>query len=358
MKIVLTGGGSAGHVTPNIALFPSLKQIFDNIYYIGSKNGIEKEIISTQIDLEYYGITTTKFVRRSIFKNLLIPIKLMQGINESKKLLKELSPDVIFSKGGYVSVPISIAAKKLNIPLVCHESDLTLGLANKIISRSAFCTCTSFEETANRVKNGVFTGSAMRCDLLLANADNTYKKYNLNPQIPIITIVGGSLGANTINKCVESILDSLTNEFQIIHLTGKGKTVNYKHPSYHQEEFTNKIGEIFAASTMVISRAGSNTIFELATLNKPMLLIPLKKGNSRGDQVDNAKYFQRLGIAKVLFEEKLTPDSLLKNIYETIKDAQILRHNLSSSKLQNGTENIIKQIKKALVTSKTQNTKH
>lgn len=352
MKILLSGGGTAGHITPNLALLPRLRQLYTEIHYIGGKNGMEKRMLESEPDVVYHEITTTKLVRRSVIKNLLMPFRLIRGIIQSKKILRQTNPDIIFCKGGYVSVPVARAAKMLDIPVVCHESDLTLGLANKLIARTAKTLCTSFEETAKLTKNGVWCGSPIRKELLLARSEPLQRRYNLNPRTPTIAVVGGSLGAKIINDNISEILPSLCEKYQVLHLTGKGKQLDYKHPRYHQEEYTDSIGEVFAASDMVVSRSGSNTIFELAVLGKPMLLVPLKKGNSRGDQVDNANYFHSLGIANVLLEEDLTPERLLEEIEKTIKSAQTLRENIKKANLQNGTENIVRELQRATIKRK------
>jgi len=348
MKICLTGGGTAGHITPNIALKPTLKNYFDEMFYIGSKKGLEKQLIEEAKVMKYYEITTTKLVRRSILKNLAIPFLLLKGISESKKILKTENPDIIFSKGGFVSVPVALAAKKLNIPLICHESDLSLGLANKIVSKKAKYVCTNFPETADHTKRGVFTGSPIRNSLLLATKADSIKKLNLDPSKKVIVVTGGSLGAKVINDNIEKILGTLTKTYEVYHITGKDKKLNFNHKNYHQTEFTNDIGTIFSAADIVISRAGSNTIFELAAIKKPMLLIPLPKGNSRGDQVDNANYFYNSGFANMLQEKDLNSENLLKKIEETFKNASSYKTNLIRANFTSGTEKIAKLLVNSL----------
>lgn len=348
-SIILTGGGTMGHISPNLALIPELSKCFNDIHYIGSFNGLEKlkieEEIKKGINITYHPIPSTKLDRVHIFKNLLIPFILLKSIKQSKKLIKKLSPAVIFSKGGYVSVPVCIAAGKLKIPLVIHESDLSMGLANKVSSKRATTICTTFPETAKTTKNHVWTGSPVSNKILFANGVDAIKKYNLNPNLKTITITGGSLGASPINNAVLKILPTLAPNYNIIHLTGKGKRLNFSHPNYHQEEFSDNIGAIFKASDLVISRAGSNTIFELALLNKPMLLIPLSKKASRGDQIENANYFNKLGIADVLLEENL--NELNAAIQKSIKNLQVLKTNLKKVNFTNGKNNLLNEIYKA-----------
>lgn len=347
--IVLTGGGTMGHVSPNLALIPTLVKSYTEIHYIGSINGIEKTKIEEEIkkgyNITYHPIPTTKFNRTNWLKNLLIPFVLFKSINKSKKLLKEINPSAIFSKGGYVSVPVCIAGGKLNIPLVIHESDLSMGLANKISSKHATTICTTFPETAKKHKNGIWTGSPISDSLIFASSNQVKNKYNLNPNLKTILITGGSLGATSINNAILNILPSLVQKYNIIHLTGKGKKLNFSHRNYHQEEFSNDIGSLFKASDLVISRAGSNTIFELALLKKPMLLIPLSKKASRGDQIENANYFKSLKIANVLEEEKLI--NLEQVIDNTIKEISNLKENLNKVNFINGKNNLLNEIYKA-----------
>lgn len=346
--IVLTGGGTMGHISPNIALMPYLTKEFDEIHYIGSYNGIEREkiesLIRTNPKLFYHKIKSTKLTRKSILKNISMPFILLKSIKTCKKLLKELNPKVVFSKGGYVSVPVVIASKKLNIPLVIHESDLSMGLANKIAAKRATTICTTFPETAKKY-NGIFTGSPASDKLLSASPINAINKYSLNNDRKTITITGGSLGATSLNNAVLNILPRLVLKYNIVHLTGKGKRINFENPYYHQEEFSDNIGEIFKASDIIISRAGSNTIFELAMLTKPMLLIPLPLKSSRGDQIENANYFKSLGIANVLYEENFK--QLYDAIETTIKDIPRLKHNLVKINFKNGTPLLLREIKKS-----------
>jgi len=347
MKILLTGGGTAGHVIPHIAMLDNFKKYFDSIIYVGSHNGIEKDIIQKQ-NLKYYPITTTKFVRRKILKNLSIPFKLIKGINDAKKIIKQEQPNIIFSKGGFVSLPVVIAAKKLKVPVVAHESDLKIGLANKLSKPSATVICTTFERTADSIKNkGLHTGSPMRLDMV-KNKQDCLNKLNITTNKPILVITGGSLGAQNINKKVREELYNILKKYYVIHLTGKNNINNnlLSLKDYKQVDFTNDMGTILSCADVVVSRAGSNTIFELAVLKKPMLLIPLPKGNSRGDQEDNAKYFNELGYANFVTEEQLETSSLLSHINQTLKESQMLTNNLKNANIQPGNKKIIEIILK------------
>lgn len=354
-SIVLTGGGTMGHVTPNLSILPELMNTFQNVCYIGSLQGIEKDKIaqlnkkleSSKKRVDYVGIPTVKLDRVKWYKNFSLPFKLLKGISEAKHTLRRVHPDVVFSKGGFVAVPVVIAAHQLKIPIVIHESDLTLGLANKISAKRATTVCTTFPETAKKTVNGVYTGSPINSKLFLGDANRVKEKYKLHPGMKTITITGGSLGASPINDAIVKLLPYLTLKYNIIHLTGKGKKVNFKHNNYHQLEFSDDIGSIFKASDLVISRAGSNTIFELASLKIPMLLIPLPKSASRGDQIDNAEYFKSLGIANVIHQEDL--DYKFKDtIEETLQNLQKYKKEFNKLTFPDGKSRIINEIYKAV----------
>ncbi len=343
-KIVFTGGGTAGHIMPNLAIIENLKN--HKIYYLGS-NGMEKQLISKYPDITYIEIPVVKFVRSLTPKNLLIPFKLIKSINYCKKILKDINPDIIFSKGGYVSIPVCIAGSKLQIPTLTHESDLTVGLANKIIAKKAKYLCCSFRETANSFgKNAIYTGSPIRNSILHGNKNTIISRHKINTKLPIILIVGGSLGAQAINECIWQNIQSLTKKYYIIHITGKNNINNNlkNTPNYIQIEFANDIQNYFALSDMVISRAGSNTIFELLALKKPMLLIPLSKKSSRGDQILNAQNFKNNRIAKVILQEDLSSQTLQKGIEDCLNQKETLIKNMSSVKFANGNEKIINLI--------------
>ena len=318
-NIVFTGGGTAGHIMPNLAIINDLQGY--NIFYIGT-NAMEKNIISQYPNIKFIEIDGVKFERRLTPKNLLIPFKLLKTISATKKILQKIKPSITFSKGGYVSIPVCLASNKLGIPVLTHESDLTIGLANKIIAKKSKHLLCSFESTAKKYsKNAIFTGSPIRKNILNGNPNIIKIRHNLNTNKPIITIVGGSQGAKAINECVWNNIDKLTEKFTIIHIVGnKNLNANTSNSnSYIQIKFAKDIENYFAISDMVITRAGSNTIFELLAIHKPMLLIPLpKSSNSRGDQEDNAKYFEEYGYANTLSQNNLTINSLLDKINETL----------------------------------------
>lgn len=345
MKILLTGGGTAGHVMPHLALMSDFRKYFKDIVYVGSISGMEKDIIKKQKDITYHEIVTTKFVRRKIWKNLLIPFKLIKAIHQSKKIIKQEQPSVVFSKGGYVSLPVVIASKRCKVPVVAHESDLEMGLANKLSKPYAKVICTTFEKTSERCKKAIWTGSPIRKDMIKSKQE-AMKNLDINTSLPILAITGGSLGSRFINNKIWDEIYNLTTEFYVLHLTGKNN-INQKLlniPNYKQIDFTMDIGSVLSASDIIVSRAGSNTIFELAVMHKPMLLIPLPKGNSRGDQVDNAKYFNSQGFANFVTEEQLEKQTLKNHIMQTYKERNILISNLKKSGICPGNEKIIKII--------------
>ena len=319
-KILLTGGGTAGHVTPNIALVPYLKEAGFEIEYMGSYNGIEKTLIEAQ-GIPYYGISSGKLRRYLDLKNLTDPFRILKGLREAKKYMKEHKPDIVFSKGGFVSVPVIFAAADAGIPVVIHESDLTPGLANKLSIPKASKICYNFPETEKYLPEGksVHTGLPVRRQLLDGDRHKGYAFCGFPEDKPIIMVIGGSLGAASINEVVREALPDLLEKVYVAHICGKGKT----DPSldgvagYKQFEYvSDTLPDLFAASDLIISRAGANVIYEIVALKKPSILIPLGTDASRGDQILNANSFKRRGFAEVLREEELTKVSLYTDIIE------------------------------------------
>ena len=307
--IVLTGGGTAGHVTPNIALIPRLKELGYEISYIGSYDGIEKKLIE-EMNIPYYGISSGKLRRYFDLKNFTDPFRVLKGFGEAKKLLKQLKPDVVFSKGGFVSVPVVMAGKRRHVPTIIHESDMTPGLANKISIPSATKVCCNFPETLEHLpkEKAVLTGSPIRQELLEGSRSAALEFCGLTDDKPVILIIGGSLGSVAVNNAVRSVLPELLKDFHVIHLCGKGKMDDSLKSlkGYVQFEYIqNQLKDLFALTDVVISRAGANAICELLALHKPNLLIPLSANASRGDQILNARSFERQGFSIVLEEEEL-----------------------------------------------------
>ena len=322
-RIILTGGGTAGHVTPNIALLPRLKELGYDIQYIGSYTGIEKELIEP-LGIPYHGISSGQLRPYFTVPNFTDPFRVLKGFREAHKLIRQLKPDVIFSKGGFVSVPVVLAGKRCKVPVIIHESDMTPGLANKIAIPSAAKVCCNFPETLKSLPEGkaVLTGSPIRQELLSGNKIAAMDMCHFTSDKPVILVIGGSLGAVAVNNAVREALPELLKDFQIIHLCGKGKMDESLKDveGYCQFEYIkNELRNLFALADIVISRAGANAICELLALHKPNLLIPLSANASRGDQILNARSFERQGFSLVLEEEQLTKETLLaavKNLYE------------------------------------------
>lgn len=312
-KIVLTGGGTAGHVYPALAVAEELGEY--ELHYIGG-NGIEKDILANFPHIKYHQISGVKLERKLTLKNLLIPFKLFRAKNEAKRVLKEIKPNLIFSKGGFIAVPVALAGKKLHIPIVSHESDLSMGLANKIILHYCDIMCTSFEETAKN-KKCVFSGQPIRNQIFDGKKQNFF-----NNNLPTILVLGGSLGAKFLNDIVFENLGDLTKYFNILHICGKNNFRDTKHINYKLFAYSEKIEDLYASADIVVSRAGSGVINELLALSKPMLLIPLSKKCSRGDQIENAKLFEKKGFAKVIEEEEYNFQIFLKKTNEILKNSQ------------------------------------
>lgn len=327
--IVLTGGGTAGHVTPNIALIARLKEEGYKISYIGSYTGIEKTLIEEQ-GIPYYGISSGKLRRYFDLKNFTDPFRVLKGFGEARKLLKKLQPDIVFSKGGFVSVPVVVAAGRLKIPTIIHESDMTPGLANKLCIPSAVKVCCNFPETKSHLPEGkaVVTGTPIRQELLSGDPQKGRDFTGFTSDKPVILIIGGSLGAQAVNTAVRNILPQLLQEFQVVHLCGKGKKDESLTglTGYVQYEYIEKeLADLFAMADIVISRAGANAICELQALKKPNLLIPLSANASRGDQILNARSFEKQGFSMVLEEEEITDQVLLDAVKKLFENRDTYR---------------------------------
>lgn len=344
-RIILTGGGTAGHVTPNIALLPRLKELKYDIHYIGSYNGIEKELIE-QFGIPYHGIATGKLRRYFSLQNFTDPFRVLKGMNEAKKLVKILKPDVIFSKGGFVSVPVVLSGKRCHVPVIIHESDMTPGLANKLSLSAATKVCCNFPETLDLLPNGkaLLTGSPIRQELLSGDKFKAREVLEFTSDKPVILVVGGSLGAVAVNNAVRSILPELLKSYQVIHLCGRSKLdeslkglKGYAQFEYVKEE----LKDFFSLTDIVISRAGANAICELLALHKPNLLIPLSAHASRGDQILNARSFERQGFSIVLEEETLTDKSLLEAVNNLYEHREQYISAMKNSSQQNSIDTII-----------------
>lgn len=350
-RIVLTGGGTAGHVTPNIALLPRLKELGYDIHYIGSYEGMEKKLIE-DCDIPYYGISSGKLRRYFDVKNFSDPFKVLKGYGQARKLLKKLKPDVVFSKGGFVSVPVVFAAKHCHIPAIIHESDITPGLANKLAIPNAYKVCCNFPETLKYLPadKAILTGSPIRSELLSGNRQNALDYCHLTADKPVILVVGGSSGSLFINEIVRGILPDLLKTYQVIHLCGKGNLDKSLHGTagYVQFEYANQeLSDMFALADIVISRAGANSICELLALHKPNILIPLPANASRGDQILNAKSFEQQGFSMVIEEENLSNVVLLDAVQKLYENRDQYINAMKESKQMNSVETVVQIIEEA-----------
>lgn len=343
MKTILfCGGGSAGHVIPNVALIEELKKDFTTVY---AGTGAIEESICNENSIKFYKFEAVKFVRGKILCNLSIPFKLLKSIRQAKKILNVTKPDLVFCKGGYVSIPVAIAASKKKIRVMTHESDLSAGLANRLIAHKCVKVLTSFPSTAEKFENGVFTGSPMRKSIFDCDK-SALNKMNL-PNRKTILVFGGGSGSTVINKNVRAIALEICKKYNMIHICGKNNVVETNIQGYKQIEFTNDIGSIYACADAAVARCGSNSAHELIALKIPTLFIPLGNSSSRGDQIKNAEYFKSLGLCHVLKETELSPATLKREIDLLFSDNKI-KTALDNSNIECGNDRIIRQIKSVL----------
>ena len=349
-KIIMTGGGSAGHVTPNLALIPKLKMLGYEVEYIGTKEGIERKIIEGE-NIKYYPISSGKLRRYFDMKNFSDPLKVIKGLFEAKKIIKTQKPDIVFSKGGFVSVPVVLAAYLNKVPVIAHECDITPGLANKL--SAPYCTkvCVTFPEALNEIKSGkgVVTGNPIRRELFEGSKVKAMEICGFENKKPILMVIGGSLGSKVINEAIRGKLEKLILEYNIIHICGNGnidKSLERKN-GYKQFEYVkDELPHLLASADLVVSRAGANVIFELLALRKPSLLIPLSAKTSRGDQILNAKSFEKSGYSMVIQEEELTPENLETKVKELYDDRHKYIKNMSGSNTEKSIDLIIELIEK------------
>jgi UDP-N-acetylglucosamine--N-acetylmuramyl-(pentapeptide) pyrophosphoryl-undecaprenol N-acetylglucosamine transferase len=349
-KIVLTGGGTAGHVSPNLALIPSLEADGWEVVYIGSNHGLEKQLVA-EVGIPYHGISSGKLRRYFSWQNFIDPFKVIKGIFDAYFAIAKIKPQVVFSKGGFVTVPVIFASWLQRIPVIIHESDFSSGLANRLSIPFATKVCVTFPETvkhlakyATKVKH---TGLPIRSDILKGNAEKGRELCGFNADFPVLFVVGGSTGSAKVNQAIRSVLDTLTQTYQVVHACGKGNLdPNLKeHPRYQQFEYLGtELADILAIADLVVSRSGANAVFEFLTLRKPNLLIPLSKLSSRGDQILNAKSFQARGYSAVLFEEDLTSESLLAAIAELHNRRDEYIQNMNKSEDANAIAQIVNLI--------------
>lgn len=349
-RIVMTGGGTGGHVTPNLALIPRLQADGWEIHYIGAANSVEQELISQIPDVRFYTVSVGKLRRYFDLKNFSDPFRVIKGVAQATKIIRGIKPNVVFSKGGFVSVPVVYGAHFNRVPVVTHESDLTPGLANKLCLPFASVQCCTFPEAVKYAKGkGVHTGTPIRPEVLSGSREDGLKRFGFSRNLPVLMVVGGSTGAQAINECVRAALPSLTETFQVLHLCGKGNlspehagTGNYIQCEYLNEE----MADAYACADVLISRAGSNALCEILALRKPALLIPYPREASRGDQILNAESFASRGLSRVLQQSDMTPERLSEAIVSLYHDRGSIYDAMAGESTTSGVDNVLEQIYK------------
>lgn len=351
MRIVLTGGGTAGHVTPHLSLIPRLREMGYEIHYIGTENGIEHQMIAKFPDITYHAVKSGKLRRYFSLQNFTDPFRVIWGAFQSVGLMRRLKPDVCFSKGGFVSVPVVIGAWLCGVPAVCHESDLTPGLANRICAKFAVRVAATFPECAQALgEKGVLTGTPLRPELFRGSRAAGLALAGFDGKKPVLMMTGGSLGAQSVNKCLRQALPELLTRFDVLHLCGRGNLDEslLDLRGYCQKEFlSEEMPDALAVADVVLSRAGSNTLSELLALHKPMLLVPYPLGASRGDQIENAKSYARQGLARVLMQEDMTPRSLTDALFQLLDGRAGMLKALEDYPVKDGTDAVLELIEDA-----------
>lgn len=349
MRILFTGGGTAGHVTPNIALIRRLQKEGWQIDYIGSKDGIERELIGALPGVSYHAVDSGKLRRYFSWKNFTDPFRVIAGMVEARHIIKTVKPDVIFSKGGFVSVPVVMAAGKT--PVVAHESDYTPGLANRIACRFADTVCVTFSDTEKHItgRRAVHTGTPIRPELYDGDEQRALAFTGFEGKKPVLLIMGGSSGAQRLNELVREALPRLTPVFDIIHLCGKGKVdESAALEGYRQYEYIGEeLPDLFALADIVLSRAGANAVFEFLALAKPAVLVPLPLSASRGDQIQNARYFEKKGYAIMVDQDTATADTLADAVAHLFENRMEYRANMMQDALLDGTDEVLREIRRA-----------
>ncbi len=349
-RIVLTGGGTAGHVTPHLSLIPRLAQAGYDIHYIGTAGGIEREMIGKIPNVTYHVVKSGKLRRYFSLQNFVDPFRVLHGALTSVALMRSLRPDVCFSKGGFVSVPVVIGARLAGVPTVCHESDLTPGLANRISARFVDYVATTFEDCACALGGkAVVTGTPLRPELFRGSRDKGLALAGFTGEKPVLLMTGGSQGAQSVNAVLRECLPDLLPAMDVLHLCGRGNTDERLNglAGYRQIEFLGaEMPDALAAADIVLSRAGSNTLSELLALGKPMLLVPYPLSASRGDQIKNARCYEKQGLARVLPQEELSRQSLTSALRALLRDRAVLQAAAEACPVRDGTEAVLELIER------------
>ena len=347
-KIVLTGGGTLGHVTPHLALIPRLQENGYEIHYIGTENGMEAPKMRAVPGITYHAVKSGKLRRYHSWQNFTDPFRVVAGAFQSARLMGQIKPDVVFSKGGFVAVPVVFGAWLHRIPVLCHESDLTPGLANKLCKPFAKRFATTFPECAEALgKKAEMTGTPLRPELFSGNREKGLGLLGFDGSKPVLLMMGGSSGAQSVNACLRKALPALTGTFDVAHICGRGNLDPSLEgtPGYRQIEFLDEeLPDVFACTEMVLSRAGANALCEFQALGRPMLLIPYPKGASRGDQILNAKSLEKRGLCRVLPQEEMNEETLAKAVLDTWEAREELEAALKNAPPADGTERVLELI--------------
>lgn len=345
-RIVLTGGGTAGHVSPNQALIPLLLKEGWEIHYIGTKAGIERTLIEPMQGVTYHAVSSGKLRRYFDLKNFTDPFRVIAGMLQSFSIIRKLKPSIVFSKGGFVSVPVVVGAAMCGVPVVMHESDITPGLANKLCKPFAKAVCTTFPECAKLLgAKGIMTGTPLRAQIFSGDRTKGLTLAGFDGSKPVLMMIGGSLGAQTVNTVLRQTLPRLTEKYDVLHVCGKGNLAPELSdtPGYTQFEYlSDELPDAFACADIVLSRAGSNSLSELMALKKPALLIPYHSG--RGDQVLNANSLKARGLAHVMIQSDMNAESLPTAIDALWADKDLLIQRLSALDDADGTQAVLAQI--------------
>lgn len=350
MKILMTGGGTSGHITPNIALIPDLRKRGYDIAYIGSKDSIEERLLS-DIEIPFYSIRAGKLRRYFDMENLKDFFRVLGGFRDSIKDIRKIKPQLLFSKGGYVTSPVVWAARLFRIPVIIHESDITPGLANKLSLPFATKVCYAFPESKRHLPEdkAIYTGLPIREELTKGSKEKGLSLCIFDDQKPIITIMGGSLGSKVINEVIRENLDLLLDKYQVCHLCGKNNLADIQKKGYIQFEYvSDELKDLLAMTDIFVSRAGATTLFEILELGIPNILIPLSKKASRGDQILNAASFEDQGFSLVIQEEDFTKDLFLRSLSELDHNYKVIKTRMLEANQDSAVDKICNLIDKRL----------
>ncbi len=347
-KIVLTGGGTLGHVTPHLALIPHLQESGYEIHYIGTEKGMERDKMASVPGVTYHAVKSGKLRRYFSWQNFTDPFRVIAGAFQASHVIGKIKPDVVFSKGGFVAVPVVFGAWVHHVPVLCHESDLTPGLANKLCKPFARKIATTFPECAAALgAKAEMTGTPLRPELFCGSRVKGLALLHFDGTKPILLMMGGSSGAQAVNKALREALPQLTEQFDVAHICGKGNLDASLEGTagYTQVEFLDAdLPDVLAAADLVLSRAGSNALCEFQALDKPLLLVPYPKGASRGDQILNAQSYEKRGLCRVLLQENMTADTLAEALKQTWADRATLAANVKAAPPADGTRRVLEMI--------------